>query len=192
MDTISPTIKYTFTYFEQTVIFLDGKIYLSKTRKLNTKLYRKPTVCKTLLHFHPQHPIICKEGIIYYQALRYNMIISEDHILQEQLNKLTHILLAHACLLHLIKKALTCSRSHLLPQQTPHTETNIFPIVTPFSDIGKQLTAIIYRNWHNVSSDSTLSTIWPSKPLSAYNKTNSIHNHLFHSVQTYGFSRQDS
>ena len=58
----------------------------------------------TLLHFHP-HPFSCKEGKIYSQALRYN-IISEDHILQEELNDLTRILLAHAYPLHFIIKNL--------------------------------------------------------------------------------------
>ena len=48
MNTISPTIKYTFTYSEQTVSFLDVKIYLSESRKLKTKLYKKPTDCMTL------------------------------------------------------------------------------------------------------------------------------------------------
>ena len=45
MNTISPTIKYTFTSSEQTVTFLDVQIDLSETRKLKTKLYRKPTDC---------------------------------------------------------------------------------------------------------------------------------------------------
>ena len=69
------------------------------------------------------------------------MIISEDHILREELNNLRRILLARACPLHLIikniKKNLTRSHNHLLSQQTSNTETNILPIVTPFSDIGK-------------------------------------------------------
>ena len=64
MNTISPTIKYIFTYSKQTVTFLDVQIYLSKTRKLKTKLYRKPTDCITLLHFHSHHQLNCKEGII--------------------------------------------------------------------------------------------------------------------------------
>ena len=196
MNTISPTIKYTFIYSKQTVTFLDVQIYLPENRKLKTKLYRKPTDCMTLLHFHSHHPLSCKEGIIYSQALRYNMIISEDHILQAELNNLTRILLARSYPLHLIikniKKALTHSRNYLLSQRTPHTETNILPIITPFSDIGKQLTAIIHRNWEIVANDTTLSTIWPSKPLSAYTKSNSIHNHLVHSAQTYGASQQNS
>ena len=196
MNTISPTIKYTFTYSKQTVTFLDVQIYLSKNKKCKTKLYRKPTECMTLLHFHSHHPLSYKEGVIYPQALRYNMIISGDHILEAELNNLTRILLTRSHPLHLIiknmKKASTHSCNYLLSQRTPHTQTNILPIITPFSDIGKQLTAIIHKNWQIVANDTTLSTIWPSKPLSAYTKSNSIHKHHVHSAQTYGASQQIS
>ena len=68
-NTISPTIKYIFTFSEKTVTFLDVEIYLSVTRKLHTKFYKKSTDCMTLLHFHSHHPLSCKEGIIYSQTL---------------------------------------------------------------------------------------------------------------------------
>ena len=149
-----------------------------------------------LLHFHSHYPFSCKEGIIYSQALRYNMIISEDHILQEELNNITRILLARAYPLHLIiksiRKALTHNRNNLLSHQTPQSETNILPILTPHSDIGKQFTATIHKNWHTIANDTTLSTIWPLKPLSAYTKSSSIHNHLVQSAQMYGSSQKDS
>ena len=112
MNTISPTIKYAFTSSEQTVSFLGVQIYLSESRKLKTKLYKKPTDCMTLLHFNSHHPLSCKEGIIYSQALRYNMIISEDPILQEELNNLTRILLARAYPLHLIIKKIKKTLNH--------------------------------------------------------------------------------
>ena len=171
------------------------QIYLSESRKLKTKLYKKPTNCMTQLHFHSHHPLGWKEGIIYSQALRYIMIISEDHILHEELNNLTHILLAWTYPLHLIikniKKALTRNRNYLLSRWTPQSETNILPIVTLFSNTSKLFMATIHKNWHTIANDTTLSTIWPSRPLSAYTKSNSIHNHLVHSAWTYGSSRQD-
>ena len=194
MNTISPTIEYTFSYSEQTVSFLDVQIYLSESRKHKTKLCKKPTDCMTLLHFHSHHPLSYKEGIIYSQALRYKMIISEDHLPQEELNNLTRILLARAHPLHLIiknKKALTHNCNYLLSQRTPQTETNILLIVAPFSDIDKLFAATIHKNWNTIANDTTLSTIWPSKPL-VYTKFSSIHNHLVHSTQIYGSSRQDS
>ena len=88
------------------------------------------------------------------------MIISEDHILQEELNNLTRIPLARAYPLNLIikniKKALTHNRNYLLSQQRPQKETKILPIVIPFSNIGKRFTATIHKNWHKIGNDTTL------------------------------------
>ena len=39
-------------------------------------------------------PLSFKEGIIYSQTLRYNIIISKDHVLQEEINSPTCTLLA--------------------------------------------------------------------------------------------------
>ena len=89
LNTISMTIKYIFTQSKQTVSFMDVKAYLYESRKRKTKLYKKPTECMALLYFHSHHLLSFKEGIIYLQALQYNMHISEDHILQKELTKLT-------------------------------------------------------------------------------------------------------
>ena len=142
-----------------------------------------------LLHFHFYHPLNSKEGIIYLQALRHKMIISKDHILQEKHYNLTYILLTHAYPLHLMIKNIktliyTCN--NLLPQLAPHTDTNVLPIITPFSFIGRSFTATIHKIWHTIAHNAMISTIWPPKHSSAYAKSSSIHNHLVHSAQTYG------
>ena len=91
-------------------------------------------------------------------------------------------ILAHAYPLYLIikniKKALTHDCNRLLLQQTAQTEKNIFPIITPFSNMSKLLTAITHCNWHHIENDTTPSTIWPSKLLSAYTKSGIIHSYL--------------
>ena len=119
----------------------------------------------TLLHLHHHYPLSCKESI-YSQALRYNMIISEDHILLKKINNLTDILLARACPLHLaiknIKKNPIYTCSNVLIQRTPHTETNILPFITTFSDIGKSFIATIHKNWCTIADHAMLSAIWPS------------------------------
>ena len=91
-----------------------------------------------------------------------------------------------------MKNVLTHNRNNLLSQRTLQTETKILPIATPFSDIGKLFTETTDKNWYTTANDITLSTIWPSKPLLAYNKSSGIQNHLVHSAQTYGSSSQDS
>ena len=80
-----------------------------------------------LLPFHSHHPLSCKGGNVYLQALQYNMIISDGHIFQEEFNNLTRIILTRTYPLHLIfkniKKALTHNHNHLLllSQETTHT-----------------------------------------------------------------------
>ena len=54
-----------------------------------------PSDCMGLLHFYSHYLLSCEEGIVYSQALQYNMIISLDRILQEVLNNFTCILLAY-------------------------------------------------------------------------------------------------
>ena len=80
--------------------------------------------------------------------------------MQEELNNLTRTLLARTYPLHLIikniKKALTHNRNNLLSQRTPQTITKILHIITPFSDVGKLFTAIMYKNWHTIANDTTL------------------------------------
>ena len=44
----------------------------------------------------------------------------------------------------------------------------------------------------NIANDTIVSINWPSKTLSAYIKSSSVHNHLVHSAKTYGYSRQVS
>ena len=147
-----------------------------------------------LLHFLFHHLLSCKEGIIYSQALQYNVIIPKDHILQEKLNDLTRILLARTYPLYINKnkKPLIHILSNLLYQRIRHTEPDIVPIVTPFSDISKSFTNTIHKNWHAIATDTILYNIWPSKPLSAYTKSRTIMNHLVRSTQTYGSSQQNS
>ena len=81
----------------------------------------------TLFHLQSHHSLNCKEGIIYSEALPYNIIISEDDILQEKLNNLTRILMTRAYPLHLIieniKKALIYNRNYFLSLRTLQTET---------------------------------------------------------------------
>ena len=71
MNTISPTIKYTFTYSEQIATFLDVQIYLSETRKPENSTENQPTTCHyftSTLTIHsavkkvssiPKHFVIC-------------------------------------------------------------------------------------------------------------------------------------
>ena len=175
MNATSLTIKYTFTYSKQTVFFLDVQIYLSESRKFKTKLYKnQPAAWHYFTSTLTIHSAVKKVSFILW----YYLVISEDHILQEELYNLTHILLACAYLLHLIikntKKALTHNCNYLLSQRTPQTETNILPIVTPFSDISKLFAATYIRIGTQLPMTPYSPPFGHPNPSKAYTKSSSI------------------
>ena len=70
MNHLHPTINFTFQHFTQQISFLDMMIQIGANRKLSTTIFRKPTDCAALLHFHSNHSLKCKESIVFSQALR--------------------------------------------------------------------------------------------------------------------------
>ena len=122
MNDLHPTIKYTFQHSTQEISFLDMKIQIGEKRKLSTTLFREPTDCAALLHFHSNHSLKCKESIVFSQALRYNLLIADDHLLQKELDYLPISLLARKYSLdiitHNISKALLHPCDILLHEPT--------------------------------------------------------------------------
>ena len=135
-NNLHPTIKFTFKHSTQEISFLDMKIHIGTDHRLSTALYRKPTDCAALLHFHSNHSLKCKERIAFSQDLRYNLLIADDALLQKELDFLAISLLARQYPLEIItrniSKALLHSRDTLLyrPPKTasPNRPPNRHPI----------------------------------------------------------------
>ena len=142
MNNLRPTIKFTFEHSTQEISFLDMKICIGADHRLSTTLYRKPTDCAALLHFHSNHSLKCKESIVFSQVLRYNLLITDDTLLQKELDSLAISLLAIQYSLEIItrniSKALLHSRETLL-HRPPKTASprRVLPIVTPYSPEGR-------------------------------------------------------
>lgn len=87
INNFHPTIKFELNYSYTNITFLDTIVYI-ENNELKTKLYTKPTDKKQYLHYSSSHPKHIKNSIPYSQALRYRRIITEDNILQIELNQL--------------------------------------------------------------------------------------------------------
>ena len=72
MNNLHPTIKFTFEHSTQKISFLDMKIHIGTHCKLSTTLYKKPTDCAALLHFHSNHSLKCKVILQYYAILSFH------------------------------------------------------------------------------------------------------------------------
>eukprot|EP00111_Clytia_hemisphaerica_P009129 TCONS_00026815-protein len=174
MNLLHPTIKFTFDQSPTTINFLDVQITISNNQ-FSTSIYRKPTDRSQLLHFESNHPLHTKEGIVYSQALRYNMIISDSQTLTNELHNLSKILLARGYPLRIIndniKKALTKTRHNLLYDNKQHENKNILPLIL-HNDRDKNIQSKIQDAWSTIEQDADLSNIL-KRPTTVYknNKT---------------------
>ena len=188
MNHVHPTIKFTFQHSTQQISFLDMTVLIRADHKLSTTLYRKPTDCAALLHFHSNYSLKCKESIVFSKALRCNLLIAEDNLLQGELDSLTISLLARKypldVITHNISKALLLPGDILLHETTKASgPIAVLPIVTPYSLEGKIFSQSVRDRWHIIENDPQLHNIWPNPPITAYHKTESLKDILIHSRQ---------
>ena len=166
-NTHHQTIKFTFEHSHSEINFLDTTIYIDKSRKLQTTIYRKPTDKNLILHFDSHHPLHIKRNIIYTQALRYKRIISTTYKLEKELTTLKMIFLARGYPPRLIKqqinKATLIPRTQLLTDTIKHhSKKTTFKI--PFHPKSNLLKKQIKHAWNTSLTDPSLKTLWPSPP----------------------------
>ena len=165
------------------------KIHIETDRRLSTTFHRKPTDCAALLHFHSNHSLKCKESIAFSQALIYNLLNTDDALLQKELDSLAISPLARQYHLKIItrniSKALLHSRETLFykPLKTASPK-RVLPSVTPYSPEGRHFSQSVWNPWHIIENDSELQNAWPNHPITAYHKTESLKDIVVHSRQT--------
>ena len=116
------------------------------------------------------------------------MIISDDTLLQIELDNLTRILIARDYPLEIItrniEKALQFSHYELIHRNKQNdSKKQVLPVITPYSNEGIALSSTIKYHWPLIKNDPDLSQIWPSPPITAFTKSKSLKDILVHSRQ---------
>ena len=127
-----------------------------------------------------------QKSIVFSQALRYNLLIAGDNILQKELDSLTIYLLARKYPLEVITRNISQALLHshdTLLYRTPKASSSrsVLPVVTPYSSKGRQFSKSVRDHWHIIENDPQLRRIWPNPPITAYHKTEFLKDILVHS-----------
>ena len=129
LNKIHNTIKFELNYSYKEITFLDTIVY-KDGNSLKTKPYIKPTDKKQYLHYNSCHPSHIFKSIPYSQAIRYKRIISDDNLLEDELNKLKKLFLVRNYpenkLTKVIDKVKGLSRSETLTYKTKEQKQVIF------------------------------------------------------------------
>ena len=115
-----PTIEFTAEWSKTSINFLDVTVSLIEG-VIETDLFVKPTDSHQYLQSSSCHPIHCKKGIPYSQALRLNRICSETNSFDKRCNDLERFLLERGYSSKLVQKeilrARKISRNELLDKE---------------------------------------------------------------------------
>lgn len=133
------TIKFTIDYSHKEIPFLDTLVYI-ENNTVKTKLYKKPIDKKQYLHYNSEHPNYMKNAIPYAQALRYRRIISEDSMLNNELQNLADTFTARGYpsinVDQQINKVYSLNRLELIEyKEKTNKEINFTPLVLTFANI---------------------------------------------------------
>ena len=181
MNSVHPTIKFTFSTSKQSISFLDLEISKHNYQLLST-VHRKSTDTSMLLHYHSNYPQHIKECIIYSQALHYKLLISNDETLEQELYNLTKILLARDYPLNVInrniKKSLKFRQQDLINKEnTKEKSQNLndtIPFNITYSTIGSKADRIFQKNWRQHMNNNIIRQSFPKPPLTGYKKDKSL------------------
>ena len=197
LNSVHNTIKFTYEFSKTQVNFLDTTVYLTKeSRKLKTRLFIKPTDTRSLLHsssFHPSHTI---RSVVYSQALRYRLIITDDKILFDELGELKQTLISrgYECTLinEMFQKALRFTQRELLEPRNKRYFTiknnhmrrrtknikHLLPFIIPYHPKFLQLKQILHSLWDIIQKDDELQYVFPSEPFLVFTRNKNLQDML--------------
>ena len=191
-NSFHPTIKLTFEHSYTSINFLDVTVYIDEDNAIQTNIHQKDTDKHLLLHYKSMHPAHTKRGIIYSQALRYKRLISQEHILIQELKKLKGILIARDYPIPLIdeqiNKAMQIPREQLLQNREQGNPAQGNPdkrltLQVPFHPASTQTAKQIRNTWTNTITDPTLTSLWPTAPTATYTRQPNLKDLLIRTAQ---------
>ena len=165
LNTSHPTIKFEHEYSHLNIHFLDTTVSLTQQGTLVTSLYTKPTDRTLLLHNKSHHPIHCKQGVIYSQALRYRRITTQDGEFLNKLDRLRTTLLTRGYkdrdIIKQFNRVMNRTQADIL--RTPTTKSNTTPKNLPFvieyhTDL-PHISNILNTHWPKIQTDRRLNTL---------------------------------
>ena len=184
LNTSHPTIKFEHEYSHSNIHFLDTTVTLTQQGTLVTSLYTKPTDRTLLLHNKSHHPIHCKQGVIYSQALRYRRITTQDGEFLNKLDRLRTTLLTRGYkdrdIINQFNRVMNRTQADILRTQT--TKSNTTPKNLPFvieyhTDL-PHISNILNTHWPKIQTDRRLNTLWQKAPFTAYRRGKNLKDRL--------------
>ena len=161
--------------------FLDILILKSDTG-LSTTLYRKPTDRNSLLHGQSYHPTPLKRSLPVAQMNRIRRICSTDsefHIHKQDLeNRFLQRGHKKEWVTHASDRVSNITQSDCLDTARTKSADDRITCVFPYSPLSKNMSSIVHKHWHIISTDPSLRGRFKDPPRVAFRRPPNLRNML--------------
>ena len=191
-----PTLRFTYSISEESVDFLDTRIYKGDRFKtsgiLDIQTYFKPTNTFQYLHYSSSHPKGNLKGLVKGEAIRFLRTNSDPTNFEHTLSTFRHHLLARNFPKNLVDPILATVPFSARPQYVQPLNPNPNPIpnsktiprfITPYSPYLNTLRQVLTDNWELISKDEQLCQLF-EEPQLCYKKNTSISNLIVRATTT--------
>ena len=192
INSIHPTIKFTYEKSDRELTFLDVVVYkgptFNETHILDTKTHIKPTNKQLYVHRTSYHPNSVKKAIPKGETVRYLRSNSRRDTYQQIVKRLKLKLLQRGYkakeLMKIIKEFPHSRRAEFLTKNN-RKETKA-PLVIPikFGPMCEAIKGIIQTHWPEINKDGFLKSIFKERPMIAKRKNKTLANILVRSKVT--------
>ena len=188
MDKINsphPTIKFTHECDDNELTFLDMTVYkgptFTETGILDIKTHIKKTNKQLYVHKSSYHPEPCKKAIATGETIHYLRTNSRVETFNHMTSQLKDKLVERGYKALDIKNQINSIQfkdKHKILSSKSHKETQPLVIPIKYNDNNQLIKQTILSNWYLITSDTTLSQLFTTRPMVANKKNQSLANKL--------------
>lgn len=168
-----PTIKFTMEYSRHSINFLDTTVYVGTNRRLETKLYTKPTDAHLYLDYTSHHPQHQRDAIAFSQSVRIRTICSEinefDKSCLQLLKNLTLRGHPHQKIKAAIARARSLNRTDLLKEKTADNKL-IIPLILEYNPQNLRANRLVKQAWNYITNKPRNDNLDKNKIITAYRR----------------------
>ena len=161
--------------------FLDVSVEI-KDNVLNTTLYSKPTDAHLYLNKSSNHPRHVLRNLPKGQFIRIRRICSDSSEYIRNSNTLCKFFIkrgySEKSLQAMVKEVSEIKRDDLLQDKPKEKKDPNTIFVSDWHPILRTIPSILKNNFHLIQNDSSLTKIFPTKPLVAFRRPKTIGNHV--------------
>lgn len=177
-------ISLTSHFSTETIDFLDIRLHIHQSGRIETELYRKASAANSLLHFESFHEFHIKKAVPGGQFARIRRNCTTDESFRHHAGNLTKRFLSRGYPKKVISSAYEQARSskrETLLKPRPKSKREEIRLVTDYNNQWTDVRRILEKHWAVLGTDPDIKEYVKETPRITSRRAKNLRDHLCHS-----------